>query len=382
MEGTLNLLFLPPNPVSLLLKINGFKFVAYLCHMKYFLQWIYACLLLVVFPFSAIGQEKPTDEYYEVFPTELTTRYYFSRKYTAWQVGDKTGGTTYRFEPNTTLNMGVGATYQNLTLNLAYGFDFLNPDLGQGDSKYLDLQAHMYPKKLVIDFFGQFYRCYHVANSAPFGSASDRFTVLPDMRVRKLGASVQYLFNGDKLSLRAAFLQNEWQKKSAASALLGFEMYGGTAYNEGGMLLPSLTNEQIGRYDRSRFLEFGPNAGYVATLVIKRHFFLTGSVSTNLGVAYLSSFEGGQRETYWQVRPNLFARGFAGYNGRQWSVNINYVHNRVNLPSTKAYDNTIMTGNYRFNLVYRIAPGPKLGRSLGKLDSHLKSLRNGDKKER
>jgi hypothetical protein len=180
--------------------------------------------------------------------------------------------------------MGIGATYQDITLNLAYGFGFLNPEIGQGESKYLDLQAHMYPKNFVIDFFGQFHKGFYTPIPEQLSNAGDRFLNFPDMRTQKIGASIQYLFNPDKFSFRAAFLQHEWQQRSGSTFLLGFEMYGGQANNELGIVPTMLLNTFDDRFDRLRFFEFGPNVGYAATLVVKKHFFLTGSLSSNLAL--------------------------------------------------------------------------------------------------
>lgn len=306
--------------------------------------------------------EEEENEYFEAFEDELVSRFYFSRKYTALQINDQEEDQSYRFEPNSTLNMGIGATYQWATLNLALGFGFLNPDRGQGDTRYLDLQAHAYPKKFIIDFFGQFYDGYHLLPEGKAAPAGENFYVRPDLVITKLGANVQYFFNEDKLSLRASFLQNEWQKKSAGSFLLGFEAYGGRAIADS-PLLPDRLMEDAGRNFRTmRFLDFGPNAGYAYTWVLKKRFFITAVASSSLGLGY-SFLEGGRepgRHTEWGISPNYFLRGFVGYNYGSWSVNANYVHNRVRLVPNQGFTNSLMTGNYRLNFIYRFPPGPKL----------------------
>src|SRR5690606_9697455 len=108
------------------------------------------CLCFLVVPFGYTQEPADPNPYYKEFPDHLTNRFYFSRKYTGLKIKDKTENKTYLYMPNTTLNMGVGATYKNLTLNLAYGFGFLNPERGKGETKYLDAQAHLYPKKMVV----------------------------------------------------------------------------------------------------------------------------------------------------------------------------------------------------------------------------------------
>ncbi|MCH7403430.1 DUF4421 domain-containing protein [Belliella kenyensis] len=305
--------------------------------------------------------------YYVVYPDKLTTRVYTSRKYTAFELKDRVSGDKMRFEPNSTLNMGIGATYNNLTLNLAYGFGFLNPDRGTGESKYLDLQAHAYPKNLVIDLFGQFYRGYYVDLSS-HSFSNEPFYVSPTMRVHKFGANVQYLFNGDKISLRAAFLQNEWQKKSAGSPLLGFEIYGGNVLDEQPILPLGFLSDESRNFQRSNFFQFGPNAGYAHTFVILKHFFITGYASTNLSLGHQNLEFASGFENRWAISSNLFLRGFVGYNSEKWSVNFNYVHNRVEMVRNSSFDNTLMTGNYRINFVYRFVPGKGIRRYLDAVD--------------
>jgi hypothetical protein len=333
---------------------------------------IFPHILLILSFFFIIeshAQDEADSAYYISFPEQLTTRFYFSRKYTSVRLKERSGAYDLTYIPNTTLNMGVGATYQNLTLNLAYGFGFLNPDRGRGDGRFLDLQAHLYPKKFVIDFFGQFHKGFYIPMPEQFFSLSgDRYLTFPDMRTRKIGASVQYLFSPEKFSFRAAFLQHELQQRSGSTFLLGFEMYGGQALNEFGIVPTVLLNSPDNRFDRIRFFEFGPNLGYAATLVIKKHFFLTGSLSTNLALGYSTLDKEGNNVTVWGVNPNLFSRVFAGYNSARWSINANYVLNTVNLPTVDQVGPAFMTGNYRLNFVYRFLPGPKLNRYLRIID--------------
>ncbi|MCH7411139.1 DUF4421 domain-containing protein [Belliella sp. DSM 111904] len=329
-------------------------------------------LVILMFVFFGLGCQfahasQADSTYYVVYPDKLTTRVYTSRKYTALEVRDRVSGNKLRFEPNSTLNMGVGATYNNLTLNLAYGFGFLNPDRGTGESKYLDLQAHAYPKNLVIDLFGQFYRGYYVDLSS-HDFSNEPFYVSPTMRVHKFGANVQYLFNGDKISLRAAFLQNEWQKRSAGSPLLGFEIYGGNVLDEQGIIPVGFLDDESRNFQRSNYFQFGPNVGYAHTFVILKHFFITGYASTNLSLGHQNLAFANGFENRWAISSNMFLRGFVGYNSEKWSVNFNYVHNRVEMVRNSSFDNTLMTGNYRINFVYRFVPGRGIKKYLDAVD--------------
>jgi hypothetical protein len=297
--------------------------------------------------------------YYVEYKDLLTTRVYTSRKYTSLIVNDQLSGDKWKFDPNTTLNLGVGATYNDFTLNLAVGFGFMNPDRGRGESKWLDLQAHAYPKNFVIDFFGQFYTGYYLESNNGEDFFQESILLYPELRVRKFGANFQYLFNGDRLSLKAAFLQSAWQKKSAGSFLVGFEAYGGWA-NQDGFLIPESQVSLMRNFTGLGFFQFGPNAGYVHTLVFWKRFFITGVLSSNLdlGRSFLELEQG--RTAAWGIRPNYFGRIFLGYNSPTWSLNANYVRNHVRLTPVEDFNNMLVTGNYRLNFVYKFSPGPKI----------------------
>lgn len=307
--------------------------------------------------------------YYESYNKVLTTRLYTSRKYTALTVLDKLNNDRWRFEPNSNLNLGVGATYNDFTLNIGIGFGFMNPERGRGETRMLDLQAHIYPKNFVIDLFGQFYNGYYLRRFN-----DDVFTLnpilYPDLTVRMFGGNFQYLFNGDKLSLKSAFQQSARQKKSAGSLLAGFEAFGGFADNSG-LFFPEDRIPIHRNFSRLGFFQFGPNAGYVHTLVFLKHFFVTGMVSSNLdlGRNFLDIEE--RREFNWSGRPNFFARGFVGYNSPKWSINANYVRSNVRMSAVDGFNPAFVTGNYRFNLIYRFLPGPKLQPYLDYVDPSL-----------
>ncbi|WP_050977427.1 DUF4421 family protein [Nitritalea halalkaliphila] len=152
--------------------------------------------------------------FFETYPDAITGRLYVSRKYTALQLAGPLQSAGPRLEPFSTLNLGVGASYKGFTLNLATGIGFMNPENGRGETRFLDLQAHAYPKQWVFDFFGQFYTGFHdPAVRLPEGNLLQ----FPDSRIRKFGLNAQRLLRPERISLRAAFLQTERQVRSGGS---------------------------------------------------------------------------------------------------------------------------------------------------------------------
>jgi hypothetical protein len=94
------------------------------------------------------------------------TRFFVSQKYTAFVFRYLNQQSTLRYRPNSKLAIGLGGTYGPLTLNLSYGFDFINPDDSdrKGKTKGYDLQAHLYSKKLIIDLMGQSLKGFYLTD--------------------------------------------------------------------------------------------------------------------------------------------------------------------------------------------------------------------------
>src|SRR5687768_12492840 len=163
-------------------------------------------LMIALFILQAlVGVAQSSNTYYTSYDKIITGRFYFSQKYTSFRYRHDNEGINIRYRPNTTLNMGIGVTYKWATLNLAYGFGFLNRDQEKGKTRYLDLQSHLYGRKLIVDVFGQFYNGFYLDNDK-LAPALNGYYLRPDIKVRFLGASGQYLFNHEKFSYRASFL--------------------------------------------------------------------------------------------------------------------------------------------------------------------------------
>ena len=256
--------------------------------------------------------------------------------------------------------MGLGASYKWATLNVAYGFGFLNPDEEKGKTHYIDLQIHGYGRKFTLDVLGQFYRGFYLS---PQGAASmpGHYYIRPDLRVNIVGGSFQYVLNYRQFSLRASYLQTEWQKKSAGSVLVGIEAYTGRIRADS-TLTPTLINRNAANLNETKttFFEFGPNLGYAYTLVMRDHFFVTGSASVSLdyGINTLTKIDGSDNAG--GLSSNVFTRLIGGYNSARLALSVIYINNGVRLASNNSDRELILnTGNLRICFVHRFVPGSK-----------------------
>lgn len=311
--------------------------------------------------------------YYESYSQSIIGRLYFSRKFTSLEL-EKSSGSRLRYQPNTPLNMGVGITYHMLTVNLAYGFSFLNPEDGKGKTKYLDLQTHFYAREWTIDLLGQFYKGYYLTPKGLAARSPDSFYIRPDIRIDMIGGAAYHLSNSDRFSYRAPMFQDEKQKKSAGSWLFGGEIYYGTIKADSAVV-PSALKEQYtqGGVRSLRFLKIGPGAGYAHTFIIASDFFCMASLQANLGVEFTHQSGGlvgkGERVS---LSPGYIYRLVLGYDKGLFNVNISAVGNQLNIKSGVSDDKILIgTGAYRLTFTRRFNPGPGLKRRLKPIDDFL-----------
>jgi hypothetical protein len=311
--------------------------------------------------------------YIETFSDFVTSRLYLSRKFTGIRLEETSEGNNLDFQPNTTLNLGIGATIKGFTLNLAYGFKFLNQNEERGVTRYLDLQSHLYGRKYAADLFGQFYFGMYMNNSEEIlGFAPDSFYVRPDISVILLGGSYFRVHSPDKFSYAASLVQNEWQKKSAGSFLWGGKivLMGASADTS---FIPAFGNDTLfkvfdGVTQFSSF-QFGPGVGYAHTFVLDKNWFFTFSLELNIMVAsILYKVPALEAQSEWQVNPAADFKLALGYNSAKSYFGILYIQDNAHISSLDQTNDAVFSvGNVRLNYVQRFRMGPKLKKRIDKL---------------
>ncbi len=322
---------------------------------------------------SSKGLSKIDTNYIVSFSDYVTSRAYFSRKFTSLGIEDRIDGSALDYQPNTTLNFGIGATINGFTLNLAYGFGFLNPDEGRGKTRYLDLQSHIYTRKVVIDFFGQFYKGQYLENTSFFNSEfSKPFYLRPDIGIVVIGISAFKVKNSAKFSYAAPYVQNEYQKKSSGSLLYGGKFFLASVSGDSSFI-PSFTDTNLfkGVRDITQMgtFQIGPGIGYAHTFVMWKHFFLNLSLDFGLLLSYYSEqADAIPNGDVWQISPTYTSRFSMGYNSYTWYLGVMAVNEGItNKSLTETEDIGFEMGNIRLNYVYRFRKSKKLNEFLNKL---------------
>jgi hypothetical protein len=322
------------------------------------IQFIFALgVTVLLFSTGSFAQDTTSvdNRYYIVYPDKLVLRLYLSNKFAPFTISSSTKE-DLNYKTNSKLALGAGFTYKALTLNLAYGFKFLNPDKGRGNTKGLDLQVHLYPKKWAIDITGAFLRGYYLNPKDNNGLGLSNYYQRPDFHRSIVGLSVYRVANSHKFSYRAAFNQKDWQTKSAGSLLYGAETYYGIVKADSA-LVPSWagTNYLQAGINKINFFSIGPGIGYAYTLVLSRHFFITGSAIASVNLNISAEENSGATHSKVKVIPGGDYKAALGYNSSTWSITAALLGNAVyagSAVSTKEY--FLPTGNVNFVVAKKI----------------------------
>ncbi|MFZ1686423.1 MAG: DUF4421 family protein [Flavobacteriales bacterium] len=316
--------------------------------------------------------------YVRDFSDRPTVRLYFSNKFNSMVVRAD-GGTDIRYRPNGNYNMGIGASYRRLTLNIAFPIPFLNDDRDKkGRTRYLDAQATIHTQRQASNLFLQVFKGYHItSHDQPTVGwvQTTAFAYREDLLQFNIGMSSVRIRNAKRFSYRASFTQDAWQQRSQGTWLYGayatfYALYADSA------LVPFRLRDQFApsaAISEGIFADIGPIGGYARTFVYRRHWFLTLSAALGVGLSlqHLTIPEIDGTTTTTDLGPGwrLQLRGAIGYNARYNFIGLVFNQERVGflLPQQDRFAWDV--GNLRLMFVERFRAKPE------RVDKGLKWLK-------
>jgi hypothetical protein len=220
------------------------------------------------------------------------------------------------YKPNNPLNVGVGFLLRNTALNVRFQYGLIPIRSKEfGKTRSIDIQAHRYGRRFLLDLFFQKYKGFYEEKEA--------IALHPDISVRQIGAEGTYLFNGKKFSAKAAFEQSEKQLRSVGSFLLGGGIYWYKIAQ--GKDLSASDNTPIHN------LQLGMNAGYAYSWVINDRWLMSGMATGGINFGNNPDLlKEGKIEAY----PTAFARGSASYHKSDWAASFLFLINNKSVRSS------------------------------------------------
>jgi Domain of unknown function (DUF4421) len=299
--------------------------------------------------------------YYKTYDGFLTGRLYLGNKYAMLDiVPPDQKEKTISYRPNTPTTLGIGGTYQWLTINLAFGFKFLNQyKSARGETNYLDLQSHIYGRRSLIDFNGQFYKGFYLK---PTTTPVEPYYIRPDIGITQIGLNYEYLFNWRKFSFRASMLQSERQLKSAGTPMVGISSHYFITSADSSFVPDKPLYNGMQDVSRLRNFDIGPSVGYAYTLVVAQRIFLTGAFTAQF-INFAKGEHAGLEKTQVALRPNYMARVAMGYQRPKWTLAATWVNQNL-LTKAPTYKYNVLAGQLRISVAYRFEPNAKVKKAL------------------
>lgn len=294
--------------------------------------------------------------------TDLAVRLFGGYRFSGYKLDQRNYGEPLTYKSNDNFNLGIGINYRFIGLSLGVKAPFVNNDEDRyGKTKMFDLQSNLYLRKFTIDIFTQFYKGYYVKHSDIFATPPPPGTYIlrPDLKTRSLGVHGQYIFNYKRFSYRAAYVQDEYQLKSAGSPLAGLGVHHYLISADSAIIPRNIAEN--GFYDNSNFnksqvFNISVDAGYVHTLVIHKHFFITGALlaGTGINITSLTDDAIDKKDRSTKVHVNGIIRLAAGYNSGRYFAGLQYIdYISRNATPLRGTWQEFETGSFRLTLARR-----------------------------
>lgn len=277
-----------------------------------------ALLGIILYSNFVFGQTKKPTRIDTSFINSRTSvwsvRVYGISKYNQFSISD--GNTNALFYPDIKLGIGLGFSYRNLALDLAFNISSSNPI---HKSENIGFISSLYFNQYLVDAELQFYNHYTISEKDI--SSGELFSQYrTDINVINTGLNYNYNFNYRKFSFNAPFIGTEIQKHSAGSPLLGvyanyFDLRADSS------IFPTIANNEINpqsKFTQVNLASVGITAGYAFTFVLPHHFYITLSLTPKIGVSAGQVKTNSYQDVPLSLTPGILTRNAVGYSGKKF----------------------------------------------------------------
>ncbi|MFZ4520955.1 MAG: DUF4421 family protein [Bacteroidales bacterium] len=224
------------------------------------------------------------------------------------------------YRPNVNLRIGIAGFWRWFGLGLSMDNPFYKTDRdAYGKTSTIDLRINAFGRVVAGEFFLQRYKGFYLSSpERPDGT----HYIIPDMQTISLGISGYWIYKAKRFSVRAAFIQNERQKKSAGSLVVRPSfLYFRVSSNDG--IIPQELADAYGlplanQIKSGEFYTYGLSPGYMYTFVFLKNFYVTAGVFPGVAAQFSSYTSKLDTDTDFGFIFQLSGRLALGYNSDKW----------------------------------------------------------------
>lgn len=255
--------------------------------------------------------------YIRSYAEKISFKLLANNKFNTFSLNNPSLDKRIRYRPDLGINFGIGAAYKWFSLDVSTSLGFSENNIS--NSSYRDIQGRILTSRHYIRFRYQYYLGYKVDYVS--GIDPDQlheYETRQDIRTMQFGVQYLYAFNYGKFSLKAPFVMNERQKKSAGSMVTGagFQMYTLDADSSLIPNEPSPESSVENNISEINIVSLTVNFGYMYSFVIKGRFFITLGLIPGVGIKS-GDYNTGQRvplnSRFALMAKTMNAIGYSGY---------------------------------------------------------------------
>lgn len=263
--------------------------------------------------------------YIENYKSKLTARYYILAQNTSLMVYPDLDATLV-YHPNESGRIGIAGFYSWFGLGLSIGTKLFrrDPDI-YGSTTSWDFRVNAYGKFMAVEGYLQYYKGFYMDYKS---NAFKETFIVPGMDLVSFGVDGTYIYNFGKFSIRAAFTQNERQKKSAGSLVVEptFRYY--YVHSDTGIVPGNILNLYSAGQENilsGNFYTLGLGPGYIYTFVFLKHFYITAAGQIDLNWSFYNYHTTDDAYIRRGFSFPLSVRAVAGYNSDTWFIGASFI---------------------------------------------------------
>ncbi len=300
---------------------------------------IWLCGIFYLVGLTAFSQERKRTtfdldtNYVQSYYDDLIVRVYSANRNNFIHFSDQPKELDLKYQPNDYFDIGVGVNYKWFGLNIGTKVTPLSDDDAiYGKTSSLGLQSYLYARKFTVDIMALKTRGYYL--DLDNAGMERKLTGGPyykrrDLRTKNIGANLNYVLNHRRFSYKAAFKQNELQKRSAGSVIAGGGFYMLTARADSAIVPRGMDQDYfIGWRDLDALKCYGINGNleYAYSWVPLKNWIGTVAYRLSLGVQHnFWYFDQIKRETQLKMTRGGMFRFSTGHHFPAFYVGFSYV---------------------------------------------------------
>jgi hypothetical protein len=224
------------------------------------------------------------------------------------------------YQPNVNVRIGLAGFWKWFGLGLSIDNPFYKTDQNAyGKTTTLDLRVNAFGRVIAGELFLQKYKGFYIAS--PERTDGTHY-IIPDMQTFAFGISGYWIYNSRRFSIRAAFIQNQRQEKSAGSLVVRPALLYYRISSDHGIIPDSIVQAYnipfANLITKGEFYSFGLSPGYTYTLVFLKNFYLTAAVFPGVAAQYSSFSNASNAYSDFEFTFQLSGRFAIGYNSEKW----------------------------------------------------------------